>query len=429
VVNILSRSALMLFVALLGSGCDDAPPDNTGGTSHPPGSCGRGLVVVGTDYQSTNVSLVGIDGKVVSSSFFSSATKLVDNTDPSNNLPSLSGDVVLPTMPQTGGRVTTIDRSFGMLTWVDVKSGAPIHRLPIGDNIPLNLQDYVEVSPNKAYVPVLDPKLDPMLGPLEKGSNIVIVDPTARTITGVIDLSPAMAGEDPKFYPHPGHAFMVGKRLYVLLSASTINYDAWTLSRLVTIDTDTDTILAVDKIDGMRDCTGLGLSPSQAKIAVTCSGTWQVDPTLGNPTSDPSTSGLVILSRGDAGITEDKRWFAKDIGGGTLGFTVSFVDEDAVVFTTIGQGSSNGQPARDDTFVALDLLTGTPQVLLHNPKPGSIGDVRCFPACGACFVAEAGGAIGGTLHRFEVTNGALGARMDIEVDPEIGLPPRFLGQF
>src|SRR6185503_2090432 len=110
--------------------------------------------------------------------------------------------------------------------WIDVKSGKITGRLPIGSDVPLNLQDYVEVSPIKAYVPNLDPKLDPKLGPLDKGSNVVVVDPAAPAVTSAIDLTPAMAGEDPKFYPRPNRAVVVGKRLYVLLSAYSIDFDA-----------------------------------------------------------------------------------------------------------------------------------------------------------------------------------------------------------
>ena len=372
---------------------------------------------------------MGIDGTVLSSSFFSSATMLGAGIPHNADVPTLLGDVALPSAPETGSTIATLDRSLGALTWVDVASGTPIARLPMGPDVPLNMQDYIELSPHKAYVPILDPELAPGLAPTEQGDDIVIIDPTAVAATGTIDLAPAMAGEDPQYYARPGRGFVVGNQLYVLLSAFNLDYTASTLSRIVTIDTDTDAIVAVDKIPTLHDCTGLALSPSQSTIAVTCSGTWQTDQTLGNPTSDPATSGLVLFSLSGAGITQTQSWSAADLGGGTLGFTVSFIDEEHLAFTTIGQGAYNGQPARDDTFVTLDLSTGTPEVLLTDPTPASIGDVRCFSACGACFVAEATGSLGGTLHRYAAANGVLGARTDIVVDAAVALPPRYLGAF
>jgi hypothetical protein len=384
---------------------------------------------VDTDYEATNISLVGIDGSVLSSSFMSSATMLGNHIPHNDQLPALMGDVVLPSMPQTGRWITTIDRALGALTWVDIKSGTPLQRLPMGWDVPLNMQDYVEISPHKAYVPVLDPELAAGLPPTEKGNDIVIVDPTAVMAMGTIDLTPAMAGEDPQFYARPGSAVVVGTRLYVLLSGFNLDFTATTLSRIVTIDTNTDSIVAVDKIPNMHDCTGIALSPSEAKLAVTCSGTWHVDMQLANPTSDPTTSGLTTFSRSDAGITQDKQWNANDLGGGTIGFTVSFMDEDHLAFTTVGQLAGLGEVARDDTFMTLDLSTGTFSVLLRNPTPASMGDVRCFSACGACFVTEAVGPVGGTLHRYTAANGVLGAHTDIVVDAADKLPPRHLGAF
>jgi hypothetical protein len=387
--------------------------------------------VLDSDYLGANVSLVGFDGTVLSSSFFSTATKFGSNIPHNDSYPALTGDSVLPTMPQVGRWITTVDRGQGILTWIDVETGSPLQRLAMGPDKALNMQDYVEISPHKAYVPVLDPTLIPGAPSVEAGNNIVIVDPTANAATGAIDLTPAMVGESSQFYAHPGRALVVGNRLYVLLSGFDLYYTASTLSRLVTIDTGTDAIVAVDKIPDLHDCTGIALSPDQTKIAVTCSGTWKIDSTLQNPTSDPATSGLVLFSRSDMGVTEIKSWAAAGLGGGTLGFTVSFIDEDHVAFTTIGQSAESGQPARDDTFVTLDLSTGTPEVLLRDATPASIGDVRCFPACGVCFVPEAVEPMysGATLHRYAAANGVLGARMDIVVDADVELPPRFLGAF
>lgn len=419
-MNVITRATVTTVMALLAAGCDDAPPPNTGGTAE-----GRGLVVVNTDYQATNTSLVAFDGRVLSSSFFSSSSPTLH---PELNAPALSMDVVQPTMPQRGDRIVFVDRYFGVLSWVDVKSGKLTAQLPIGEKIALNLQDYVEISPNKAYVPNLDPHLDPSLGSVEKGSNVVIIDPSAPSITGVIDLAPAMAGEDPKFYPRPNRAVLVGKKAIVLLSAYSKFFDASAVSRLVTLDTDTDTIVSTTKIADMHGCTGLALSPSGTKLAVSCSGVFHVEPPFKNPAADTGNSGLIVYSIEESGLVEDGRFGASALGEGPLGFTVSFVDERHVAFTTFGSFTEDGHPARPDAFLVLDTASGKADVVLHADDPFSIGEVRCIPDASLCFVTQVKGP-GRSLLRFPVSDGVLGKSTEITVDPAIGLPPRYLGQF
>jgi len=423
-VNRCARTTLALTAMLLVAGCDDGPPPNTGGTTLPPGACGRGLVVINSGPQSTNVSLVGLDGEVLSSSFFSSASPTLD---PESQAPALSGDVVQPTMPQQGDRVVLIDRHVGVLSWVEVKTGKLQSLLRIGENIALNLQDYIEVSSHKAYVPNLDPHLDPSLGPVEKGSNVVIVDPSAPAITGVVDLAPAMAGEDARFYPRPTRGVLVGKRLYLLLAPFDQFFKETVASRVVTLDTDTDSIVSTTKLPGLHNCTGLGLSPSGERLAVTCSGTFHVND-AGQRIADLSEAGVVLLARSDDGVAEENRWSAEALGDGPLGFSASFVDEDRLLFTTFGQLGDDGKAVRNDALLSLDLDSGEHQVHLRAKDAFVLWETRCMPACGLCFATELGKG-GKALHRFEVKDGALGKSTEITVDTEIGLPPRYLGQF
>src|SRR5262245_48452094 len=92
-------------MALFVCGCGaPAPPDATGGVSVPVGRCGRGLVSVQSDYQSTNVSLLATDGVMLSSSFISSASASAALSAP------LSGDVVAPTSASLGSELVLVDR-------------------------------------------------------------------------------------------------------------------------------------------------------------------------------------------------------------------------------------------------------------------------------------------------------------------------------
>jgi hypothetical protein len=81
---------------------------------------------VHSDYQSTNVSLLGLDGRALSPLLVSSASASTALSTP------LSGDVVLPTMPQAGSELLLLDRfPAAVLTWVDLRTGVPTGQLSV----------------------------------------------------------------------------------------------------------------------------------------------------------------------------------------------------------------------------------------------------------------------------------------------------------
>jgi hypothetical protein len=397
-----------------------APPGNTGGTDRAPGECGRGVVVVSTDYTSSNVSLLDWDGAVLSGSFLSSASA------PSSGVSAaLSGDVVLPTMPRLGDRLLLIDRfPASVLTWADVRGGEVTGQLSIATGFGANPQDYVEVSPRKAYVTRYEPNLDAGKEPFDGGSDVLVVDPEAPAVVGRIDLGPAMAGEDAQFYPRPNEAVLAGDKLYVLLAGYSLYYRDSAESRVVEIDTDDDTITSVAVLRGLHGCAGLGISASGARIAVACSGTFRDD-----SSSDLVQAGLVVLVRGERGLVEEKRWAPDEIGAGPPGFFVTFAAEDTVVLTTFGREASAPGGALDDLVVAFDLERGGHEVLLRSQKtPFSLGEARCAPACGRCLVADAE-TDGGVVHRFDLEAGVFKHAGAVAPEPRIALPPRYLGAF
>lgn len=400
-------------------GCVSETSDTMGGNAIEPGLCGRGLLVLQSDYMLTNVSLVGFDGTVFSPSFVSSASIAPGAGSP------LSGDVVAPTMPQPGERVALIDRyPAGVLTWVDTKSGEERGQLEVNTGFGANLQDYVELTASKAYISRLQPNPVPGDEPFDEGSDIVIVDPLAPAVTGRIDLKAAMSGEDSKYYPRPNRIVVTEGRAIVLLSAYALNFIDSAPSRLVVIDTASDALLSTTVLDGMHGCTGLALSPGGKEVAVTCSGTFSSD-----TSSSLGEAGLVWLSRDGDTLTEARRFMASDLGQGPLGFSVSFADEATVIFTTFGHDAAEGTEAVDDTLVELHLESGEHRVLLRSSQePFTFGEVRCAAACGVCFLTDAG-TDGGVMHRFTVEGGALTLDRAIRVEREIGFPPRYIGQF
>ncbi|MFW5739867.1 MAG: hypothetical protein ACOC1F_05830 [Myxococcota bacterium] len=412
------RALALLGAAPLASCNVEPPADSTGGTDLPAGTCGRGVVVVNTDYQSTNVSLVSWEGDVLSSSFLSSASGATGLSSP------LGGDVTLPSQRQED-EIVLIDRyPASVLTWVDVSSGSPSGQLSVATGYPANPHDFAIVGPNKAYVTRYEANADPGREPFDQGDDVLIIDPAARTIAGRIDLAPAMRDAGEGFHAHPDKLLLAGDRVFVLLGAYAPDYLSSAPSRLVTLDTATDAITDVVILEGMHGCTAMALAPSGHELAVACSGEF-----AGDSVSTLAESGLVLVST-NGSLSEHRRFPAAKFEQGPLASAIAYTSDTRLLFTTAGQFAAGQQPERQDSLLILETETGSHELVLQSQdEPFSLGDVRCAPACHACYLADAARS-GGVLHRLSLhEDGTLGPRTEVVVDRDVGLPPRNLGWF
>ncbi len=398
------------------SGCSvSKPPPGTGGTDvEPAGQCGRGVVVVNTDYQSSNVSLVGLDGEVLSSSFISSASTSVGLSAP------LTGDVDVATAGVDGDSIVLIDRfPAAVLSWVDVASAEVRAQLSVATGFTSNPRDYVQVSSGKAYVPRFEPNFDPGAEVFDRGSDVLIVDPRVPEVVGSIDMNLAMGGENDRFFPRPDKLLVFGKRLYVLLAGFSRDFVASAESRLVVIDTETDELVQTFVLSGLHGCAGLAASPDGTEIAVACSGDFE-----GDSVATLDGSAVAILHVGEE-LRETRRFLALEHFEGAVGFWVTYADDTRLAVTTFGRFAGGGLDAVDDTLVEVDTQSGETEVLLRSSGEAfSLGEIRCV--CATCFLADAERNV---VHHFRVGSEGLKNRREIVVDSSIGLPPRFIGGF
>ena len=403
------RIAPWLFAALALAGCRPEVPEGTGGTDVTPGPFGRGVFTLNTNesYDATSASLVGVDGRVLSSTFVASG---------------LSGDVMPPTMPSLGKDVVLIDRSYSILTWVDVRSAGVRAQLHVdGDELGRNPWDYLPVAADKALVL----RYDPWPGNAEHGDVVVVNPETADVLTQVekrIDVAAAL-GLPAGYVVHPARGVVAGDRAYLITVNATPEYE-YTESHLVVIDAQTDEILDAMVLPGLHDCTAVALSLDREDLAIACSGDLQANGELSQ-----EHAGVVIVSR--ATLAEKQRFSAAQLGGGVPGFSLSYVTGDSLLVLMVG----NGQANVPDTATLVSLGTGETRDI-HSAAPVQIGHVLCprridgeggpGDAPPACFVTD---AEKGTLHIFPVEGDDLGQGRGIEVDDVVGLPPRYLGQF
>ena len=195
---------LILALALtLCSGCTTEEAPNTAGVDIEPTQCGRGFIVISSDYQSTNVSLLDTSGKTVSESIISSGS-----ADPGLTA-ALSGDVVAPTMTQQQDAFVLVDRfPAATLTWVDLKTTQVRTQLNVGTGFAANPQDYLHIGDSKGYVSRYE--RNPLAGqqPYDEGDDVLVIDPSTASIKARIGLE---ALREDGVLARPGRMVQSGK--------------------------------------------------------------------------------------------------------------------------------------------------------------------------------------------------------------------------
>ncbi|MET0791335.1 MAG: hypothetical protein ABW061_07410 [Polyangiaceae bacterium] len=389
------------------------------GISVEPGPCGRGLVVVESDYQSSNVSLLGFGGDVLSASLASSSTVS------SGFGVGLSGDVVPPSSPPSGARIPLIDRyPAGVLRFIELATAQLVAELPVGTGFRANPQDYLALEEHKAYVARYESNPNAGRQDWDGGGDVLIVDPSQTAITGRIDLAPAMAGEAAQFSAHPARLVQVAGRVFALLASYADDYSSGTSSRLVELDPNTDRIVSTLVFAGLRGCDALAVSPDETEIAVACTGD-----DLRDAVAKVDHSGLALVDLSTT-PSEKRRFAASTWSNDPVSFSLDYPAPGVLLFGTLGHFDESGAVGAQDTLWRLETESGLSQAVLRSEHtPFTLGAIRCAAACGVCFAADAERA-GGSVLRFEVdTQGELGTPSAIVAETRVGLPPRYLSAF
>jgi len=413
------RPRMLWCAVLLGAcGAPRVTPDSQG-VSVTPGPCGRGLVVVESDYQSSNVSLLDFEGHVLSASLASS------RTESSGFGVALSGDVVTPSSAESSARIVLIDRyPAGVLRFVDLASAQVTGELSVATGFRSNPQDYLALNPQHAYVARYQTNPDPGRQAWDTGGDVLIVDPSVPAITGSIDLSAALSGEPSKFTPHPARLLNVAGRVFALLAAYSSDYSSATSSRLVELDPQTDSLVSTLVLDGLRGCAALAVSPDARELAVGCSGDDLRD-------AQPALegSGLALIDIEGAPRFE-KAYRAQELGTAPLGFGLAYAAPGVLFFGTLGHFDESGALSARDSLLRLEVATGQADLLLESAdEPFTLGAARCVLACGVCFATDAKRS-GGSVLRFVVdAAGGFAAPTEVRAETRVGLPPRYLGEF
>ncbi len=385
--------------------------DATGSTT-----CPAGRIAVLSDYLTSQVALLDLQGNALSESFLSSGSIM-----PSPLAAPFSGDLGVPSTPSVSGEIVILDR-FGtnVLTWADPKTAIVRAQLPVGTGFESNPYDYLELSKTKAYVARFGENKMPGREPFDQGGDILIVDPTVPSIVSSIALPLGTS-----FPPAPVSLTLRAKTAIVVLQ----RYDSATFmqggdSEVVGINTETDTIRWHIVLSGKKGCGRAELSPSRKLLAISCTSELNRDGALVNP----SESGVLVF---DA-VTEPPTLKKTISVHQELGFSsqgnVSFASEDTLLGTT--QTPSMG--AGNNQLFALNLETEK-AAILATARPDSNGKgkglayaVNCLPGCGdMCLLADKDL---GQIRRFDI-KASFAEGAPVTIGSGGGLPPVGLGAF
>lgn len=392
------RGAFALLAAA--AACGPPAPPAPAGVELLEGPCGRGLTIVSTDYQSTAVSVTSWDGARAAPVFATSASL------------GLSGDVVAPTArlpPTESPFAVLVDRyPAAVLSFLDVATAAPLAQLSLATGFAANPQDLLVLDGGRALVTRFGVDAEPGSEPWDGGSDALILDgiPDAPEVVGRVDLGPALDPAEGPYFPRPGRLVRAGDRVFALLAGYSLDFLSGAEGRVVELDPVAPALGAVTRLSGLRGCHGLAASPSGARLAVSCSGSF-----AGTSAPNPAESGLAVLAVTPSGLVLEASLAA---GAAPFGFSLAFASEDVILATTFGTLEDAGT---SDELVR--WVVGGEASAVWSSAPFSLGELRCEPACG-CIGADA--ELGVLLR--------LGEEGAVEAAPSpspLALPPRYLG--
>jgi hypothetical protein len=221
---------------------------------------------------------------------------------------SLSGDVVLPTVHTSGDQTLLIDRTHGVLTWVDRQTAAVVRQLPVATDFAGNPHDALERSNGDLLVTRY--AREPGQG--ERGDDVVVFGPDGTMLQRVtFEVGSGVAARPDRMAP-------LGGSVLVTLNHGATDYGQWEAGRYATLGS-SDGTWSVERdwaLEGLRNCGGLAVDESSA--AIVCTGTFEGDAPMGKD------SGVLLT---DSAGDEVARLPASDERvGGALGSAVAYRD-------------------------------------------------------------------------------------------------------
>jgi hypothetical protein len=382
------------------------------------------FAVVSSDFSESSIATLDRDFVILSESWINSGT-----TYP-GLVATLSGDVVLPTLQQSDGTFTFIDRFFtDVVSQFYVPSGnlngQARTQEPDGD-YSSNPHDFVAVSETSAWVTRYEPNLNEDAPPENRGNDLLELDPSTMTQTGNrIDLSEFnttgtapgdMGPVELVVYARPDRAVLVGNLLVVGLDRLSLVAEAAGPGVTAIVRVSDSSVEGLTLEDGLQNCGNLTPVPgSPNKVMVGCVG-------FANPFGDPvqtrASAGFVLLAVDEEGASIDQTWRASTEPSSVIAVNNHVaIDESRVAGIQFGDFGT-GTP---DQLQLTDIETGG-QLLIHESEgPFEIGEPAYDPTTGRIYVPDSGA---NEVIIYEIAGDEITEIDSIEIAPGIGFAPR-----
>lgn len=385
----------------------DEDPDGGGGDGGDepvPVACDTGIIVVGSNYFESSITLLNLDGTISQENIVTS-----NSSAPGMDIP-LSGDVDVPGAAPASGKIVVLDRyQRDVVTLLDRSSGDALAQLFIGhEGFTPNPQDYIEVDEDRAFISRYESNSNPGAEDYDEGGDLLIVDTESYEMIGRI----AMPEDDDELSPRPAKMTKRGDEVIVTLQRFSRNFRKVGEGRFVGVSPATHTVEWTVDIPGMANCGKVVASPSGERLAIACSGA--MTSTGG---WEKERSGVVLFDATTPVPTEIQRFDLGNRLGTGLTANIAFASEELLL------GNAYGVGAGGDMTFSLDISTGDHEVIHEAGSSYVLEGIYCAPGCGdICVLADADQ---GVMRRWGLD--AEGNLEELEPVSLSGLPPRTLG--
>ena len=396
------------IVSVLGivlAGCASTAIPSASGTG---AALERGaMALVASDYRSTNVSLAGPRGDVLTRSLLSTGAR------PAGLSYALSGDVVLPSDALSLDQdLPLIDRyGTNVISFVAPVSGQLRAQLPVGTGFEANPQDFLQWDASTAYVSRLG--VDPLPGDtsFDGGSDLLVIDPRTPRIVSRI------AFADKASVPaRPSAMTRHGDHVVVSLERLSEGFDRAADADLALVRGATATLDAVVPLPALRNC-GKPVFSSTGLVAIACTGLFDA----ATARFETAGSAVVVGALDTTSFTVLDRWDASVLDVSPAG-SVAWLNDASLAFTAYGHGDAG------DAVYMLSRGVSTATLLHRTAKPFTLGALRCDDRLPThCFAAIAAPS---AIAEFAALDGVRAPSVTLRPTSDVtGLPLRGLALF
>ncbi|HEX5659547.1 MAG TPA: hypothetical protein VFX59_20265 [Polyangiales bacterium] len=348
---------------------------------------GPAFAVINSDWTSTSISLLDVQGKVLADNYLNSGTR------PAGLVTALSGDVELPKSSGETGVLVILDRfRTDVVTRVRLSDGAILgqvktHTPPEQDttsSYSSNPHDYIYVDAQTAYVTRGEPNLSSSALAIDLGDDLFKLNPTTmqrsgeRIDLGVLDQKVTGASGEVTAYARPSRMVRLGRTVVVGIGRSAFDFKAVGDGVVALVDLDTKAVTGFP-IPDLKNCTDVENVPNDADtVLVSCGGDWN--------TGSKASAGIALVGVANGSAQIEHIWRAKDDSGDTplTSATVSLGG------TLVGAGSNDYSGNGSDVYAVLDLASGAKTMIKAiTPGKGVFGTPAFDPRTGILFLPDA----------------------------------------